>query len=300
MLRVGKQIEFTRTVNVMCPIKCYSIVRRCICNYGTDCVALSIKAWNISLRNMGASIACTANTNTGWATWVSAELHRSKLHRVKGIYGNPKSLLIKTLEYNNSLRLYYPTVLTVLSEKFRLKKTRSINFTSVKVPLVFCDLLLRTLRCHNAAQSFLRPCFLWFSLFTFAAAMKSSWYIYIYTCISRWICTEPRPVRDCSVTKFTYVDVYEMSPYTAFYLTGLITARRGARINSKLYKFTSFARFLGAPSGNCHRNEAGDSSYHLVVATNHVKQERANGVYCEIYTRLNEIERVDDDEMPKW
>jgi len=103
-----------------------------------------------------------------------------------------------------------------------------------------------------------------------------------------------------SETKVTYVDVYEMSPYTGFYLTSLITARRGAHINSKLYKFTSFARFLGAPSGNCHRNEAGDSSYHLVAATNYVKQERANGVHCEIYMRLSEIERVDDNETPKW
>jgi len=79
-----------------------------------------------------------------------------------------------------------------------------------------------------------------------------------------------------------------MCPYTGVYL---ISARRGAHINSKLYKFTSFARFLDVPSGNCRRNEAGDSSYHLVAATNHVRQERTNGVHCEIYMRLSEIER---------
>jgi len=100
-----------------------------------------------------------------------------------------------------------------------------------------------------------------------------------------------------SEIKFTYVDVHEMCPYTGVYL---ISARRGACINSKLYKFISFARFLDAPSGNCRRNEAGNSSYHLVAATNQVRQERASGVHCEIYMRLSEIERADDDETPKW
>jgi len=74
-----------------------------------------------------------ASRNTGWATWVSADLHHSKVYRIKGIYGNPKSLLIKTLEYNNSLILYYLSVLIVLSKKFWLKETRSVNSTSVSL-----------------------------------------------------------------------------------------------------------------------------------------------------------------------